>query len=202
MNLCNIHFHKNAEHKGPDFSVYKGKGDHGGYACNQSPERAKYSVKKFGKGACKGIEAGDTIEVHWVHSSCDIKPGPTLGACLNDTCKNPKLRVETQVFYVVNDRKAPSFLDYTKLVKKNGFHQASRVPARDGAVEFLGSKTGPKYNNTCSPFRVSWSVTPDCKTVDIATVHEWCKQNDFKEDHAHGVRELVEDPNMLSPISI
>lgn len=26
MNLCNIHFHKNAEHKGPDFSIFAGPG--------------------------------------------------------------------------------------------------------------------------------------------------------------------------------
>lgn len=27
MNLCNIHFHKNAEHKGGDFTQYAGNGD-------------------------------------------------------------------------------------------------------------------------------------------------------------------------------
>ena len=29
MNLCNIHTHTNAEHKGPDFSIYAGPGASG-----------------------------------------------------------------------------------------------------------------------------------------------------------------------------
>lgn len=29
LNLCNIHFHKNAEHKGKDFALYVGEGDKG-----------------------------------------------------------------------------------------------------------------------------------------------------------------------------
>ena len=31
MNLCNIHFHKNAEHKGGEFNTYAGNGDGHGY---------------------------------------------------------------------------------------------------------------------------------------------------------------------------
>ena len=31
MNLCNIHFHKNAEHKGGEFTSYAGNGDGHGY---------------------------------------------------------------------------------------------------------------------------------------------------------------------------
>ena len=34
MNLCNIHTHTNAEHKGPGFSVFVNDSDYGGYACN------------------------------------------------------------------------------------------------------------------------------------------------------------------------
>ena len=36
MNLCNIHFHRNAEHKGAEFSKLAGLGDHQGYVCNAS----------------------------------------------------------------------------------------------------------------------------------------------------------------------
>jgi len=152
------------------------------------------------KGACKGIQAGDTVEVHWVHSSCDIKPGPTLGSCLSDSCTNPVLKVETQVFLLVNDKKATSFMDYA--YKAGGeFHQAKALPSRKGAVEFLGSTTGPSYDNQkCSPFKVNWSVTPQCATLDINSLHKWCEQNEFNEDHAHGVRKLVVNPKFLSPI--
>ena len=31
MNLCNIHFHKNAEHKGGEFTLYAGNGDGHGF---------------------------------------------------------------------------------------------------------------------------------------------------------------------------
>ena len=36
MNLCNIHTHTNAEHKGPGFSVSAGGGKHGGWKCNET----------------------------------------------------------------------------------------------------------------------------------------------------------------------
>ena len=164
MNLCNIHFHKNAEHKGPEFSTFKGEAKDGGYACNKSDSLTPEQLKPV-TGACKGIQPGDTVEVHWVHSSCDITPGPTLGACLADTCTDPVLRVETQVFLLVNDSKAKDFSKYRYQEKINGFHQAKFLSSRNGAVQFLGSTTGPKYNNkTCSPYKVNWSVSPNCNT--------------------------------------
>ena len=41
MNLCNIHTHTNAEHKGPGFSVFAGAGEHGGFQVqrNRGPDR-------------------------------------------------------------------------------------------------------------------------------------------------------------------
>jgi len=44
MNLCNIHFHVNAEHKAKDFSIYAGEGEHGhggGYQCNDTKNLTK-----------------------------------------------------------------------------------------------------------------------------------------------------------------
>jgi len=200
LNLCNIHFHKNAEHKGPGFSVLKGVDKHGGYACNETVNYNLPKFKAFGKGACKNIEAGDTIEVHWVHSSCNVKPGPTLGSCLAEGCTNPKLRVETQVFLLVNNRNAPSFSKFTNLVTRKQVHQAQELPSRENSVSFLGSTTGPKYNDKCSPFKVNWGVTPRCQSLDIASVHKWCESNVFNENSAHGIRVLVKDPKLLSPI--
>ncbi|TPW18512.1 MAG: hypothetical protein FD130_200, partial [Halothiobacillaceae bacterium] len=64
------------------------------------------------------------------------------------------------------------------------------------------STTGPKYSDqSCSPLGVTWSVRPQCAKVNINSVGEWCKNNEFKEDHAHGVRKLVVNPKLLSPIS-
>lgn len=206
MNLCNIHFHNNAEHKAKDFSIYAGKGKHGhggGYQCQSSKSltRAELTSPKY--SICKGLKPGDTIEVHWVHSSCDIKPGKGLASCLSDKCANPNLRVETQVFTVVNDRSALNFSDLTYNENMvNGYHQAKALPTNTGkAVEFLGSTTGPKYTEQqCSPLQVTWSVRPLCAKVDINSLGKWCKNNVFKEDHAHGVRELVTDPKLLFEI--
>ena len=211
MNLCNIHFHKNAEHKAKAFAIYAGEGDgHGfesGYQCGISKELSKAELAPTADAICKGehgeLKPGDTIEVHWVHSSCDVTPGAGLGSCLSASCANPELRVETQVFTLVNDAHALDFntMDYDGNTV-NGYHQPKTLPTKTGKpVEFLGSTTGPKYNEqACSPLQVTWSVRPQCAKVNINTVGEWCKSNEFKEDHAHGVRKLVTNPKLLSNI--
>lgn len=211
MNLCNIHFHKNAEHKASAFSIYAGDGDgHGydsGYQCGISKTLTEAELKPTSEAICKGehgeLKPGDTIEVHWVHTSCDIEPGAGLGSCLSDGCANPNLRVETQVFTLVNDANALDFntLDYDDTVI-NGYHQPKALPTNTGTpIEFLGSTTGPKYSGQkCSPLQVTWSVRPECAKVDINSVGAWCKDNAFDEGHAHGVRKLVTNPKLLSII--
>ncbi|MFK5914216.1 MAG: delta-class carbonic anhydrase [Woeseiaceae bacterium] len=206
MNLCNIHFHNNAEHKAAAFSIYAGEGEHGhggGYQCQISKHLSKSELTVPSKKICKGLKPGDTIEVHWVHSSCQIKPGATLGSCLSKKCANPDLRVETQVFTLVNDPKAMNFNDFGyggNMV--NGLHQAKALPKGTGhAIDFTGSTTGPKYTeSTCSPYQVTWAVRPKCAKLDINSIGEWCEGNDFSEDHAHGVRKLVTNPKLLSNI--
>jgi len=199
MHLCNIHFHEGAEHKSKDFGMFIGEGHEGfgsGYQCSLSKKLSKAERAWSGDGVCKGahgdLKPGDTIEVHYVHTSCNVQPGPTLGACLTDTCKEPDLRVETQVFTLV----AEGGLDF------NAIQSAAALPTDTGApVEFLGSTTGPKYSDqTCSPFKVTWSVRPSCAKLNIASVGKWCEGNVFKEDHAHGVRKLVTNPDLLSRI--
>ena len=210
MNLCNIHFHKNAEHKAKDYSLFAGEGHDGynsGYQCNMSKHLSAAEMAPAAEPACPSehgdLKPGDTIEVHWVHSSAPVKPGPTLGACLSDNVKNPDLRVEAQVFTLVNDPKA---LDFNKLgysgKEVNGYQQADAIPSSTGKpVLFSGSTTGPKYSDsTCSPLQVTWSVRPQCAKLDINSVAKWCKGNTFKEDHAHGVRKLVTVPTLLSNI--
>ncbi|SLN29548.1 hypothetical protein OCH7691_00999 [Oceanibacterium hippocampi] len=205
MNLCNIHFHTNAEHKGPGFSISAGDGEHGGFRCNGTADLTAAELEDpfNGEGACHGVKPGDTVEVHWVHSSCDVTPGEGLGSCLSEKCANPQLRVETQVFLVVNDPQALNFADFTYGGNVTaGRHQARALPAGTGdPVSFLGSTTGPKYTEqTCSPLQVTWSVRPTCARIDIASLDKWCEGNDFNENHAHGVRQLVTSPALLAPI--
>jgi hypothetical protein len=206
MNLCNIHLHTNAEHKGPGFSVSAGAGKHGGYKCNDTDKLSVAELKnpEGREKGMHGVKPGDTVEVHWVHTSCAVKPGPSLGSCLTDACANPELRVETQVFLVVNDENAPDFNQFAyggNMV--NGLHQPKALPAGTGEpVVFAGSTTGPKYTEKkCSPFNVTWSVRPQCMKVSIQSLDKWVANgNVFEEDHAHGVRQLVTSPELLAPI--
>ncbi|MFQ5582034.1 MAG: delta-class carbonic anhydrase [Mariprofundaceae bacterium] len=199
MNLCNIHFHENAEHKAKDFSIYAGDGHAGygsGYQCNMSKHLGKAELAWNGDGVCKSshgdLKPGDTIEVHWVHTTCDVQPGPTLGSCLSKACANPELRVETQVFTLVSE----GGLDFNKLKAARDLPKNTGTP-----VEFIGSTTGPKYSEqVCSPYQVTWNVRPKCAKLNIHSVGEWCKGNVFNEDHAHGVRKLVTNPDLLSQI--
>lgn len=208
MNLCNIHFHKNAEHSGGHFTTYAGNGDGKGYhsGYKYSGELTAAELTPVDEAACVGehggLVPGDTIELHYVHSSAQVEPGPTLGACLSESISNPQLRVETQVYVVVNDKDAADFRKLTKHGKKNGLHQAMNIPNDTGVpVQYAGSTTGPSFNEQGSPLQVSWSVRPNVKKVDIRTVGKWCEDNVFEEGHAHGVRNLVTNPDLLSEIT-
>ncbi|XOV87647.1 MAG: delta-class carbonic anhydrase [Pseudomonadota bacterium] len=202
MNLCNIHTHTQAEHRGPGFNIAVANGDEG-FACNGTPDLTPAELAPA-PGAYKGVKPGDTIEVHWVHTTCDATPGEGLGACVPESCKNPLLRVETQVFLVVNDDNAMDFM--TMAYQGNqvaGLHQPRSLPVSTGTpVQFPGSTTGPSYTQAvCSPAQVTWSVRPMCEKLDIKSLHRWAESgNVFKETKSHGIRKLVTAPELLSTI--
>ena len=203
MNLCNIHTHTNAEHKGPGFGVFVSNADDGGFACNETPNLSDAELAPA-PGAYRGVQPGDTIEVHWVHTSCDATPGEGLGACVPEACSDPLLRVEAQVFLVVND---PEALDFAAMAYGgnvvDGRHQAKSIPSSTGEpVLFRGSTTGPSYDQSnCSPARVTWNVRPACAKLDIGSLHRWADEgNAFNETKSHGVRQLVTAPELLAPI--
>jgi len=207
MNLCNIHFHKNAEHKGGDYTTYAGNGDGKGKNTGfvYDGELTKSQMKHVDGDICgaKGnpLKVGDTIEVHWVHTSAQIQPGPTLGACLAESTMNPGLRVEGQVFVLANDPQALDFNELAAVEIVNGYSQAPNIPSDTGTpITYLGSTTGPSYNEKASPLQVSWSMRPQTAVLNIASVGTWCEENIFDEDHAHGVRNLVVNPDLLSAI--
>jgi hypothetical protein len=114
---------------------------------------------------------------------------------------NPQLRVETQVYVLVNDGSALDFNKVSAHGMRNGLSQALNIPTNTGVpVQYEGSTTGPSYNEKGSPLQVSWSVRPKVAKVNAASVGDWCKGNTFDEDHAHGVRNLVMNPDLLSKI--
>ncbi|WP_217701974.1 delta-class carbonic anhydrase [Phaeobacter sp. HF9A] len=207
MNLCDIHFHENAEHKGGDFTTYAGNGDgHGngtGFKYNGSLTKAELTPVGHPIGVSEhgDLEPGDTIEIHYVYTTAQGVPAPTLNSCLSDAINNPQLRVEGVVGVLVNDPKAADFTTLAEVEKINGLYQAPNLPNDLGdPVVYAGSTTGPGYDETGSPFEVTWSVRPQVVKIDINSVDAWLQNNRFEEDHAHGVRNLVTNPDLLSPI--
>lgn len=206
MNLCNIHFHKNAEHKGGEFTTpaSDGEGRRAGYkysgklgAAESKPLTAEVcNVEEEG-----GLQVGDTVELHYVYSSARVAPGPSLDSCMSESVGNPQLRVEAQVFVLVNDPKAADFSQLTKFGELNGYYQALNIPKNTGRpLQYAGSTTGPDYNEKGSPLQVSWGVRPRVMKVNAESVGQWCKGNVFKENHGHGVRNLVINEKLLSKI--
>ena len=61
MNLCNIHTHTNAEHKGPGYRIFVNASDQGGYRCNATDQLTEAELAPA-PGAYKGVKPGDTIE--------------------------------------------------------------------------------------------------------------------------------------------
>ncbi|MEJ6402002.1 delta-class carbonic anhydrase [Yoonia sp. 2307UL14-13] len=208
MNLCNIHFHENAEHRGGRFTRFAGNGNGEGagtgFAYDGDLTEAELTpiAAPLGQGHYGSLQSGDTIEVHYVYSTANIAPGPTLASCLSEAIGNPQLRVEAQVMVLVNDETAADFLELAAVAEVDGLYQAVNIPDDTGTpVTYAGSTTGPGYNEKGSPFQVTWNVRPDIVKVDINTIGTWLQNNVFEEDHAHGVRNLVTNPDLLSPIN-
>ncbi len=208
MNLCNIHFHKGAEHKGGQFTKYAGNGDGNGYHTGflysgnlTEAELAPVAGQEFCPGEHGSLHPGDTIEAHYVFSSAQVAPGATLYACLDEFTEDLLVRVEAQVYVLVNDANASDFIELTKHDQVNGLYQALNIPNNTGTpIQYAGSSTGPQYNDEVSPFQLTWNVRPEVIKVNIASVGKWCEGNAYNEDHAHGVRNLIINPELLSPI--
>jgi hypothetical protein len=206
--LCDVHFHKNAEHKARAYDTPADDGT-AGFLCSEwarDPQAGEAAPP--GEG-CEGIELGDTIEVHWVYTTCNVESEPCIASCFSPSCANPQLRVEAQVFFLTNGdfgyepyRSGNSEMVWTGPDDWAQAGYAESPPPADGAVEYLGSTTGSAYNqeNACSPFQVTWNVRRDCRPLGLEELDAWCKTNVFCEDHAHGSRKLVTVPGLLSEI--
>ncbi len=208
MTLCDIHFHENAEHKGGSFTTYAGNGDGHGYGTGFEYDGELTEAElapvdgKIGDSKHGDLVPGDTIEIHFVHSTAQATLGNGLGTCLSEAIGNPQLRVEAVVAVLVNDPNAADFTELSHIEKINDLNQVPNLPNDLGTpVVYDGSTTGPGYNEKGSPFQVTWSVRPDVVKLDINSVGAWLADNEFGEDHAHGVRNLVTNPDLLSPIN-
>ena len=207
LNLCNIHFHEGAEHRGGEFTTYLGNGDGNGWNTGYGYDGELTAEELAPIDYLVGTEAhplepGDTIEIHYVHTSSQITPGPTLGSCLSEAIGNPQLRVEGFVYVLVNDDDAADMVELNEVGQEDGYWQAVGMPYGDAGepVEYAGSTTGPSYNENGSPFQVSWSVHPEVIKVSISSVAAWLSDNQFDETYAHAVRNLVLNEALLSEI--
>ena len=206
MTLCDIHFHESAEHKGGMFTRYAGNGDGHGYGTGfkydgelTEDELAPIGIK-VGASDHGDLEPGDTIEIHFVYSTAKATIGHGLGTCMTEEIKNPQLRVEAVVGVLVSEG-GEDFTKMAEIEDIDGLNQVPNLPADLGApVQYEGSTTGPGYNEKGSPFQVSWSVRPEVIKLNLTSVDTWLKDNPFGEDHAHGVRNLVTNPGLLSEI--
>jgi hypothetical protein len=90
------------------------------------------------------------------------------------------------------------------LLQKGGNMEFAESPMlhSDPTVVYAGSTTGTVWNNHhCSPLQVTWDVKKTCDTMDIDNFSKWCSNNKYKDNHAHGVRELVTSVFLLSKIA-
>lgn len=111
-------------------------------------------------------------------------------------------KLERDVLFNFFDLAAADFVELTEVGLVNGFHQAINIPSDTGTpIAYTGSTTGPSYNEKGSPLQVSWSVRPEVMKVSITSVEAWLADNLFDEDHAHGVRNLVVNPSLISDIN-
>ena len=207
MSLCDIHFHKNAEHKGGNFTTYAGNGDGRGYGTGFKYDGSLSDAELapieglVGVSGHDSLQSGDTIEIHFVYSTAKATIGPTLGTCLSEAIGNPQLRVEAVVAVLVNDG-GESLTDMARVETSNDLNQAPNLPNDLGApVVYAGSTTGPTYNEKGSPFQVTWSVRPKTTKLNTSSVEAWLEDNPFGESFAHPVRNLVMDSDLLSEIN-
>ncbi|HXU34630.1 MAG TPA: delta-class carbonic anhydrase [Thermoanaerobaculia bacterium] len=197
LRLCDIHFHRSAENKIPGSVPAIPPGE--GFVCTQMKGATAHDAE--GEGAdrkvCQNVGLFDTVEVHWVYTTCNVEPAPCLTSCFSPSCLNPELRVAAQVFFLTPNG-YPRATDW----QESGYDHYPPPP--NGNVEFLGSTTGDKFNrpgpNNCSPYQATWSVARSCRPLTLASLGRWCDTNVYNERKPHGVRKLVTDPKLLARI--
>ena len=177
INLCNIHFFENAEHKGGEFTKYAGNGNSHGYdtgfqyAGALTPAELSPFSTKIGPMKQGDLAPGGTIEVHFIHTTAQVQPGQNLGSGLSKATGSPQLRSKTQVIALVNDKGTIDFEHLAKVMVISGMYQAPNIPANARTpFQYTSPTTGPSYNEKGSPFQTTWNVRPNVVKVNIRTV--------------------------------
>jgi hypothetical protein len=203
MRICNVHFHRFAEHRSQgQYDVDRGRE---GWACRRAD-----ATSDDGQGAPgedggldeqAPVQDGDTIEVHWAHTSCpqelidesiaaalekDPKAITGLAPC---ACPGAEIVFEARVFRVSKDSGLDTLTN-------------TPPPPTGELARFFGSTTGAVYNGKCSPIQSGWRVDKSCGELRLSALEAWLQDPRgarlFNESHPHPVRELVTDPKLLS----
>lgn len=181
--LCNVHFHRPAEHAGIA-------------ACPAVAAGSAETEGVCGGGGAEPVRPGDVVEVHWVYTSCPPYPEPLPGLenCACDAPPELVLMAIGQV-YVVDDGDGGG-----------GAGGELPPPPLDGLTRYGGSTTGPKYSGGgpndprgCSPLRVQWAMSRQCLPLALSTLGAWCESNEWGEDHADDIRPVIRRESWLSP---
>jgi hypothetical protein len=215
LPLVNVHFHIGAEHKANEYSddsasiAYDNAASSGrrlasdprpGHKCTTPPAK----VTEYAFQYCKDVVAGETYEVHYVHSSAGYSSadlegvtdidgiGDGLGGAANGRgILNPMIVVQGIVFQIGDA--GDGVIDSGDLWD---FMQAN-VNTAD-VVMYAGSTTGQSHDDEiCSPYHITWHQSVKCYTVTPEVFDNMCKvmletYNMEVDLHPHGSRTLVD----------
>jgi hypothetical protein len=234
-SMCpvNVHWHLGSEHYSYGEFDENGDGPHGniprpdwanrdlagagesvpdGFRCHHFDETDAKFTTKYEWKHCKGMEVGETYEVHWPHSAagacgtvnqyqtpfydgvfCNLpmETFVTLGA--QDIAS--AVGVHGQVFTVVNDE---SYF-YPDMIR--GMIVDPDMNMGQDVAMYTGSTTGDsRSNEMCSQYApITWQVDRKCHMISASSFDKLCydmkmQRDDMSDDlHAHGSRELVMD---------
>lgn len=230
MELVNVHFHLGAEHKSDaynsnavsDSGTTFTAGGHdvraGWWATGTAADFHSTRASATPVGSpCEDLYVGDTIEVHWVHSSAgkqaagsDDPEGTHLTDGLGNAANgrnllNPMLHVEGTVYSIVSDDTAETVFDPGKNEpEKNKTLLDYHMPkaGENDYVRYVGSSTGQSFTGNfaakdqlCSPYVINWGVDLRLHKVKNTTMVELCqalKKNNIVTDlKPHGSRVLL-----------
>jgi hypothetical protein len=178
-----------------------------GFQCHHYKSSDAKFTKPYSWKHCKGMEVGQTYEIHWPHSAagdCGTRHQYQTpfydGVFCNDGIISldplntyKKIGVQAQVFTIVNDESY-----YVKDLIKGAVVGNGKWA---DVAKYTGSTTGTSRNNqVCSKYTpITWQVDRKCHMFSASAIDKLCadmkmQADDMTDDlHAHGARELVAD---------
>lgn len=230
-SMCpvNVHWHLGTEHYSVGEYDENGDGPHGndvladwakrnlaeegvraGFRCHHYDKDDEKFTKEYEWKHCKGMEVGETYEIHWPHSAvgacgtvnqyqtpfydgvfCHLDMDGFLGLGAQDIAN--AVGVQGQIFTIVNDE------EYYYPDMMRGMIVDEKMGMGKDITYYTGSTTGTTRNNeVCSAYApITWQVDRKCHMISASSFDKLCfdmknQRDDMTDDlHAHGARELV-----------